>query len=48
MIDVFSISKLQIKKDIFGNELFDGNLEDNSLNKLKRDIAKNIGLEDVK
>jgi hypothetical protein len=34
----------QIKKDIFGKELFDGNLEDKSMTKFKRDIAKNLGL----
>lgn len=32
------------KKDLFGREIFEGKLEDKSLTKLKRDIAKNIGI----
>ncbi len=39
---------LELKKDIFGKELFEGNVEDKSLTKFKRDIARNIGISDVK
>ncbi len=34
----------KIKEDIFGKELFQGNLEDKSMTKFKRDIAKQIGI----
>lgn len=37
-----------LRKDIFGRELFEGSLEDKSLTKFKRDIAKNIGIKGVK
>ncbi|RXJ78053.1 hypothetical protein CRV03_03530 [Arcobacter sp. F155] len=49
-----SISKLiynsesyfeNIKKDIFGEEIFDENIGKVSLSKLKKDIAKNIGIK---
>lgn len=34
----------KIKEDIFGKELFQGNLEDKSMTKFKRDIARQIGI----
>lgn len=37
-----------ILKDIFGKELFEGDLQDKPLTKLKRDIAKQIGIQGVK
>lgn len=37
-------NKQKIKEDIFGKELFDGELEDKSMTKFKRDIAKEIGI----
>jgi len=42
------IPSKQIKKDIFGKELFDGNLEDKSMTKFKRDIAESLGLISIK
>lgn len=49
--EIAKVTKLsieQVKKDIFGEELFDGKLEDNPFTKLKRDIAKDIGIKGVK
>lgn len=48
--EIATIAKVtieQIKKDIFGEELFDNNFRYSSLSKLKRDIAKNIGIDGV-
>jgi hypothetical protein len=42
--NIINISSEQIKKDIFGKELFKGNIEDVSMTKFKQDIAKNINL----
>lgn len=42
--NIVNISSIQIKKDIFGKELFEGNIEDVSMTKFKKDIAKNIKL----
>ncbi len=42
--DIVNISSEQVKKDIFGKELFAGNIEDVSMTKFKRDIAKDIDL----
>lgn len=44
MADILKISPEQIKKDIFGKELFDGKVQDKSFSKLKRDIAKELRL----
>jgi hypothetical protein len=38
----------QVKEDIFGKELFDTNPENYPLSKLKRDIAKEIGIKGIK
>jgi len=38
----------ELKKDIFGKELFSGDIQDKSFTKMKRDVAKNIGIKDVK
>ena len=35
---------IEIKQDIFGNEIFSGNLTDKPLTKLKRDICKGVGV----
>lgn len=40
--------ELQVSKDIFGIELFEKNPESQPLTKLKRDIAKEIGIKGVK
>ncbi len=45
---IAKVSVDQIKKDIFGEELFDDNYSNASLVKLKRDIAKDIGIAGVK
>lgn len=37
-----------IKKDIFGREIFEGEIQERSFTKLKRDIAKQIGIKGVK
>lgn len=42
--NIVNISSEQIKKDIFGKELFEGNTEDVSMTKFKKDIAKEIKL----
>jgi hypothetical protein len=42
--NIINISSEQVKKDIFGKELFEGNMEDMSMTKFKQDIAKNINL----
>ena len=42
--NIMCISSEQIKKDVFGKELFDGNIEDVSMTKFKQDVAKDIGL----
>lgn len=42
--DIVNISSEQVKKDIFGKELFEGNIKDVSMTKFKRDIAKDINL----
>jgi len=42
--DIVNISSEQVKKDIFGKELFEGNIEDVSMTKFKKDIAKDINL----
>ena len=42
--DIVNISSEQVKKDIFGRELFGGNIEDVSMTKFKKDIAKDINL----
>jgi hypothetical protein len=34
----------KIKEDLFGKELFQGELEDKSMTKFKRDIAEQIGI----
>ncbi len=44
--NVVKISSEQIKKDIFGKELFESNIQDMSMAKFKQDIAKDIGLID--
>lgn len=36
-----------VRKDILGKELFEGEVQEKSLTKLKRDIAKQIGIEGV-
>lgn len=41
---IVKISSEQIKKDIFGKELFESNIQDMSMAKFKQDIAKDIGL----
>ncbi|MFT5881049.1 MAG: hypothetical protein ACI86X_002188 [Moritella sp.] len=38
------ISSEQVKRDIFGKELFDDNLKSESLTKYKRDIARGLGI----
>lgn len=38
----------QIKRDIFGEELFESSYDNTALVKLKRDIAKGIGIDGVK
>ena len=43
-----NIPTTELRKDIFGKELFEGNLEERSLTKFKRDVAKNIGIKGVK
>jgi hypothetical protein len=45
--EIIGSDKNKVKFDIFGSELFEGKLEDKPLTKLKRDIAKNIGIEGV-
>ncbi|MCG3687028.1 hypothetical protein L5F35_12485 [Aliarcobacter butzleri] len=40
----YYISSEQIKKDIFGKELFESNIQDMSMAKFKQDVAKDIGL----
>lgn len=42
--NIVNISSIHIKKDIFGKELFEGNIEDVSMTKFKKDIAKDIKL----
>ena len=42
--NIVNISSIQIKKDIFGKELFEGNTEDVSMTKFKKDIAIDINL----
>jgi len=42
--NILKIFPHQVKKDIFGEELFDGDIQNKSLIKMKRDVAKNIGL----
>ncbi len=42
--DVTHSSIDQVKKDIFGEELFDNEYRNSSLIKLKRDIAKDVGI----
>lgn len=37
-----------VQKDIFGKELFEGDIQERSFTKLKRDIARQIGIEGVK
>jgi len=44
MANALSISSEQIKRDIFGKELFDGKNEEYSMLKFKKDIARNIGI----
>lgn len=41
---IVRISSEQIKKDIFGKELFESNIQDMSMAKFKQDVAKDIGL----
>jgi hypothetical protein len=41
---IVKISSEQIKKDIFGKELFESNIQDMSMAKFKQDVAKDIGL----
>jgi len=45
---ILEISPSQVKKDIFGKELFSGYLQDKSFTKMKRDVARNIGIRGVK
>ena len=42
--NIVNISSEQVKKDIFGKELFEGDPEDVSMTKFKKDIAKDIKL----
>jgi len=46
--NILKISPHQVKKDIFGEELFNGDIQDKSFTKMKRDVAKNIGIKGVK
>ena len=46
--NILKISSHQVKKDIFGEELFSGDVQDKSFTKIKRDIAENIGIRGVK
>jgi hypothetical protein len=46
--NILKISPHQVKKDIFGEQLFKGDMQDKSFTKMKRDIAKNIGIKGVK
>jgi len=46
--NILKISPHQVKKDIFGKELFEGDIQDKSFTKMKRDVAKNIGIKGVK
>lgn len=41
---IVNVSSEQVKKDIFGKELFENNIQDMSMTKFKQDIAKDIGL----
>lgn len=45
---VTKISVNQLKSDVFGEELFNGEPESTPLTKLKRDIAKDIGIKGIK
>ncbi|MBN9482516.1 MAG: hypothetical protein BGO70_18215 [Bacteroidetes bacterium 43-93] len=45
---LMKISKDEVKKDIFGDELFNRDYDNSSLVKLKRDIAQNIGIEGIR
>lgn len=42
--NIVNISSEKVKKDIYGKELFEGNIEDVSMTKFKKDIAKDIKL----
>lgn len=42
------VLKYILKKDIFGKELFEGELQEKPLTKMKRDIARQIGIKGVK
>lgn len=42
--NIINISSEHVKRDIFGKELFESNIEDMSMTKFKQDIAKDIGL----
>jgi len=45
--NILKISSHQVKKDIFGEELFSGDIQDKSFTKMKRDVANNIGIKGV-
>ena len=45
---LMKVSKDEIKKDIFGDELFNADHDNSTLVKLKRDIAQDIGIEGVR
>jgi hypothetical protein len=45
---LMKINKGEVKKDLFGDELFNADYDSSSLVKLKRDIAKNIGIGGVR
>jgi len=42
------ISLQQVKQDLYGKNLFEGNPEDKSMTKFQRDIARDIGIKGVK
>lgn len=48
MANLINISENELKKNIYGYELFEGELEDKSLTKFKRDIAKSLGIKGIK
>ena len=44
IVNNFEIIAIEIKKDIFGREIFEGDLGKVPLTKLKRDICKSVGV----
>jgi len=48
MASILKIGVEQVKKDIFGKELFESNQETYPLTKLKRDIGKEIGIKGIR